>query len=332
MKKKNTKTDVIPANPNEFFLMDMTETSVTLFVEPINNSGTLTFIMPKDIEIKYIDLKVLPQLPIYNEEVARFQAALDCIHTFGEHNYFNNDEQNLNLLNEYAKEMENVIKTQEKESVELILEVRWDPKLKFDPRYQDPTDDVLINKWANITTEEKSNIDTDTAVHEQVLDRGQENYTDQESVKEQLKIRQWAETVAKQQMPVGTQFNIYFQDEENGRETFIATVTDNSGADVQFQYSESDGTLITETLDYIEDEFSFPENCVDNETEQVNVDEMKKDEEDLQILEETNPLTDDDADDVGDDDEFFIGETVTYYVQLQQGWEQLQKKKMETIL
>ena len=325
LKKKNSKTDVLPANPNEFFVLDMNETSVTLCVERINNSGTLTFIMPKDIEIKYIDLKVLPQLPIYNEEMARFQAALDCIHTFGEHNYFNQDDVTLDLLNEYAKEMENVIKTQEQESVELILEVRWDPKLKFDPRYQDPTDDVLINKWANITTEEKSNIDTDTAVHEQVLDRGQENYTDQDYVKEQLKIRQWAETIATQQMPVGTQFNIYFQDEENGSETFLATVTDNSGTDVQFQYYDGK-TLITETLDFIEDEFSFHENYVDNKTELVNVDEMEQDEIELQNLEETNPLTDDDADDVGDDDEFFIGETVTYYVQLQQSQGTIERK------
>jgi len=36
LKKKNTKTDVIPANPNEFFLMDMTETSVTLWTYYFN--------------------------------------------------------------------------------------------------------------------------------------------------------------------------------------------------------------------------------------------------------------------------------------------------------
>jgi len=197
--------------------------------------------------------------------------------------------------------------------VELILEVRWDPKLKFDPRYQDPTDDVLINKWANITTEEKSNIDTDTALHEQVLDRGQENYTDQDYVKEQLKIRQWAETIATQQMPVGTQFNIYFQDEENGRETFLATTTNNSGTDVQFQYYD-DKRLITETLDFIEDEFSFPENYVDNKTELVNVDEMEQDEIELRKEEKDNPLSGDDNDDDVDDDDFAIGEIVTYEV------------------
>ena len=205
------------------------------------------------------------------------------------------------------------IKTQEKQGVELILEVRWDPKLKFDPNYQDPTDDVLINKWAKITDIEKELIETDTTLRKRVLDRGQENYTDQDYVKEQLKIRQWAETIATQQMSVGTQFNIYFQDEENGRETFLATTTNNSGTDVQFQYYD-DKRLITETLDFIEDEFSFPENYVDNKTELVNVDEMEQDEIELRKEEKDNPLSGDDNDDDVDDDDFAIGEIVTYEV------------------
>ena len=320
------KKGYLPNQPNEYLVNSSAENTLSVYLEPENDSGNMTLRRKYTFEKKYIDWDKLPPLQEANEEMTRFKAALDCIHTFGGRNNFD-DLKTLELLEKYSKQMEKIVETQQDQGVDVILEVRWDQELAFDPEYKDPTEEELIYEWANITTEEKELIDTvnerQQVLRQQVLDRGQENFTDLERVKQQLKIRQWAETVAKQQMPVGTQFYIYYSDDNNGRETFTAEVTINTNepfTDIEFVYKDVDSEIVA-TLDFVEDEFSLivNEDCGDDEDgDDEDVDEIEilenetiLEQKELKEEEEQESEQDDDYDD-DDDNEFVIGELVRY--------------------
>lgn len=320
------KKGYLPNQPNEYLVDTSAENTLSVYLEPENDSGNMTLRRMYTFEKKYIDWNKLPPLQEANEEMTRFKAALDCIHTFGGRNNFD-DLKTLELLEKYSKQMEKIVETQRDQGVDVILEVRWDQELAFDPEYKDPTEEELIYEWANITTEEKELIDTvnerQRVLRQQVLDRGQENFTDLERVKQQLKIRQWAETVAKQQMPVGTQFYIYYSDDNNGRETFTAEVTINTNepfTDIEFVYKDVDSEIVA-TLDFVQDEFSLivNEDCGDDEDgDDEDVDEIEilenetiLEQKELKEEEEQESEQDDDYDD-DDDNEFVIGELVRY--------------------
>jgi len=155
----------------------------------------------------------------------RYQSALDCLHAFGGHRYFNNDGANLTALRKYEKRMDAILK-------KAIKAVQATQK-KIDALGGNAESDSVRQLEAQLQEEKKDMyVASDNATLDPTLRftpesaKLSDNALFMDRAFDQIHIRTWAYGAAVLQMPVGTIFEVAYKNEDTGAlEWYFARIT-----------------------------------------------------------------------------------------------------------
>lgn len=297
----------MPENDNEFLVEDISEGTLDIYLEDETNSGNFEFKFRASIPLEYVQWRQLSDLPASaSDEEVRFKAALDCLHTFGGAGEpFHDDITNLRLLSARARRLARAfLKAQNaldewrtkqafgavpenlREDLDKALAAAsWDknPPLEFDRDFQE------------LSVEELSSLD----------DAAREHYTDDDHIRRQLIIRDWAVGVAMEQMQKAQRFEIKFADDS---EWYLAHVIRNDRVQQIINFAlvdkQPDGTQWTGNLLFAEDTFRL---LNDGEDETIDEASYMKKEADQAARDQEDEETDDEDDDPLMNDDVRVG-------------------------
>ena len=191
--------EYIPEEDNVFMVNEITDALMSIYVEDANNSGNFEMKHKAEIAVKYVEWRfvdVLEEAP--SGESVRFQAALQCLHTFGGGNVFTNDPESCKWLSKKDKELDKKLvpiqakSGQESDEYQTIKKESWDiyePPLVFDPEFQELSDEAL----------------------EQMDPSALDEYMRDTANERQLKILTWSRYAAIKQLPKNTVLEINFE-------------------------------------------------------------------------------------------------------------------------
>lgn len=198
----------LPEDDGQFLVEDMSAAMISVYLEDADDSGNFKFKFKSDILLKYVEWRQLPDLPVgapYDK--VRFQAALDCLHTFGGAGRpFHNDSKSIMLLSDYASTLDKVVHQAQKALDERIAA----HENRSGGEFKDPEMGRFEEELARATGVANWDRDPplvfDASFVEQLPPTAEEveQYLEDEHVQRQLFIRQWAVTCAMQQMPDGS--------------------------------------------------------------------------------------------------------------------------------
>ena len=252
----------------------------------------------------------------------RYKPAVDCLYTFGGYQYFDNDGANLDALRKYEKQMDAKLKrtkkavettqkridelnkgsgsgdlqtelqqlqtqlTQEKKDMQVASDnATLNPALRFDPSFANLSDEALLERGAF----------------------------------DQIHIRTWAFAAAVIQMPVGTIFEVAFENGDTGKNDWYfgrITVPNLRPGCLGFEFVKRVGKVDAYTYKTQSDGNDYYLSLVDDTFRRVDRRDAGFDIAEEETLNQDAAALDtkeeDTADDVSDDPTFAMGTNVEY--------------------
>ena len=289
----------LPEDDGQFLVEDMSAAMISVYLEDADDSGNFKFKFKSDILLKYVEWRQLPDLPVgapYDK--VRFQAALDCLHTFGAAGRpFHNDSKSIMLLSDYASTLDKVVHQAQKALDERIAARENRSGGEFKDPEMGRFEEGLARATGVANWDRDPPLVFDASFVEQLPPTAEEveQYLEDEHVQRQLFIRQWAVTCAMQQMPDGSKrgeeaqlFEIKFEGDSTW---YAAKVVRNDPVNSVVEYAyvnppEDDQDWSNGELDFALDTFRLvqamaPDDGVITETsiEEEDAEQIAQDEE-----------------------------------------------------
>lgn len=198
----------MPEDDGQFLVEDMSAAMISVYLEDTDDSGNFKFKFKSDILLKYVEWRQLPDLPVgAPDDKVRFQAALDCLHTFGGAGRpFHNDSKSIMLLSDYASTLDKVVHQAQKALDKRIAARESHSGGEFKDPEMGRFEEELARATGVANWDRDPPLEFDASFVERVPATAAEveQYLEDEHVQRQLFIRQWAVACAMLQMPDGS--------------------------------------------------------------------------------------------------------------------------------